>query len=102
MPDVPLLMDYATTQEQKQMLATFAARQAMGRPFFAPAGVPAPVVTMLRRAFDATLRDPEFLAEAQKTGLEINPVSGARVQELVEEIYRTPPEVIKKMVGLSE
>jgi tripartite-type tricarboxylate transporter receptor subunit TctC len=102
MPDVPLLSDYATTDEQKQMLATFVARQVMGRPFFAPQAVPSATVKVLRDAFDATMSDGEFLAEAKKTRLEINPVSGARVQELVAEIYRTPRGVIQKMIELSK
>ena len=102
LPDVPLLSDFATTQEQKQMIATFVARQVMGRPFFAPQQVPAPIVTQLRSAFDATMSDPEYRAEAEKMGLEVNPVSGVRVQEMVAEIYRTPQSVIQKMMDLSK
>lgn len=102
LPNVPLLSDIATTQEQKQMIATFVARQVMGRPFFAPQGVPAETVTTLRTAFDATMRDPEYIAEAEKMRLEVNPVSGVRVQELVAEIYRTPRGVIRKMIELSK
>ena len=99
---VPLLMEYASTDEQKQMLATFVARQVMGRPFFAPQGLPGDTVTLLRSAFDATMRDSEFVAEMEKLRLEVNAVTGARVQELVTEIHRTPRHVIKKMMELSE
>jgi hypothetical protein len=99
--DVPLLLDEARTPEERMMLMSFAARQAMGRPFFAPPGVPAPVLDLLRRAFDSTLSDPEFRAEAEQTGLEINPVRGARVAELVSEIYRTPLDVVRRMIELS-
>jgi tripartite-type tricarboxylate transporter receptor subunit TctC len=99
--DVPLLLDEARTPEERMMLMSFAARQAMGRPFFAPPGIPAPVLDLLRRAFDSTLSDPEFRAEADQTGLEINPVRGARVAELVSEIYRTPPDVVRRMIELS-
>ena len=102
LPDVPLLSDLATNEEQRQMIATFVARQVMGRPFFAPQQVPASTVVALREAFDATMRDPDYRAEAEKMGLEVNPVSGARVQDMVAEIYRTPRTVIQKMMKLSK
>ena len=84
------------------MIATFVARQVMGRPFFAPQQVPASTVVSLREAFDATMRDPEYRAEAEKMRLEVNPVSGAQVQDMVAEIYRTPRAVIQKMMNLSK
>ena len=84
------------------MIATFVARQVMGRPFFAPQQVPASTVVALREAFDATMRDPEYRAEAEKMRLEVNPVSGAQVQDMVAEIYRTPRAVIQKMMKLSK
>ncbi len=100
--DVPLLSDFATNEEQRQMIATFVARQVMGRPFFAPQQVPAPTVAALRDAFDRTMGDPEYRVEAEKMGLEVNPVSGSRVQDMVAEIYRTPRSVIQKMIELSK
>jgi tripartite-type tricarboxylate transporter receptor subunit TctC len=68
------------------------ARQVMGRPFLAPPGVPKERVAVLRKAFMETMKDPKFLAEAQKMNLEVTPVSGEKLQELVAELYRTPPE----------
>ena len=102
LPNVPLLSDLATTEEQRQMIATFVARQVMGRPFLAPQQVPAATLSTLRQAFDATMSDAEYRAEAEKMGLEVNPVSGARVEAMVAEIYRTPPGVIRKMMDLSK
>ena len=101
LPDVPLLLDMATSEEQRMMLMSFAVRQAMGRPFFAPPDLADPTLALLRQAFDATMSDPEFRADAEKSGLEINPVKGARVAELVSEIYRTPPEIIRRMIDMS-
>jgi tripartite-type tricarboxylate transporter receptor subunit TctC len=72
------------------------ARQVMGRPYLAPPNVPAERVAALREAFAATLTDPGFRAEAAKTDLEINPVSGADVEKLVKEVYATPPDIIAK------
>jgi tripartite-type tricarboxylate transporter receptor subunit TctC len=99
---VPLIMDFAKTPEQKQILRLVFARQAMGRPFVAPPGLPKERVAMLRSAFMETMNDKEFLAEAEKMKLEINPVSGEKVQALVEETYRTPKpvaEMVANMLG---
>src|SRR4029079_14225193 len=65
LPDVPLLFDFATTDAQRQMLKLVLSRQDMGRPFMAPPGVPDDRKAALRKAFDETMRDPEFLEEAR-------------------------------------
>ena len=93
LPHVPLIMDYAKTEEQKQIFKLVFARQPMGRPFLAPPGIPAERVTVLRKAFMDTMKSSEFLAEAEKMQLEINPVSGDAVQTIVQEVYRTPKAV---------
>src|SRR5262249_37568659 len=94
LPDVPLITDFATTDRQRQILRLVFSRQAMARPFVAPPGIPPERRAALRAAFDATMRDPEFLAEAKQRGLEVNPVSGPEIDKLVGELYRTPPEII--------
>jgi len=96
LPDVPLVMDFATTDEQRQILKMIFARNVMCRPYLAPPTVPADRVAALRDAFMATITDPDFRAEADKTNLEINPVSGVEVEKLVKEIYATPPDVVAK------
>jgi len=96
LPDVPLVMDFAKTEEQRQILKMIFARQVMGRPYVAPPNLPADRVATLRQAFTDTMTDKDFLAEADKTQLEINPVSGAEVEKLVREVYATPPDVIAK------
>ena len=96
LPDVPLVMDLVRSEEQKALLRLVFARQVMGRPFLAPPGVPPERLALLRKAFMQTMQDSAFLAEAQKLNLEITPVSGERVQELVAEVYRTPPEILGK------
>jgi tripartite-type tricarboxylate transporter receptor subunit TctC len=93
---VPLVMDLVKTEEQKAVLRLVFARQVMGRPFLTPPGVPKERLALLRKAFLETMRDKAFLAEAQKLNLEITPVTGEKVQELVAEMYRTPPEVLAK------
>jgi tripartite-type tricarboxylate transporter receptor subunit TctC len=96
LPDVPLAMDFAKTDEQRQILKMIFARNVMGRPFLAPPNLPADRVALLRKAFMDTMTDKDFLAEAQKTDLEINPVSGEEVEKLVKEVYATPADIIAK------
>ena len=96
LPDVPLAMDFAKTDEQRQILKLVLARNVMGRPYLAPPSVPADRVAALRDAFMATMADKDFRAEADKTNLEINPVSGAEVEKLVKEVYATAPDVVAK------
>ncbi|AMN38620.1 Bug family tripartite tricarboxylate transporter substrate binding protein [Rhodoplanes sp. Z2-YC6860] len=100
LPDVPLIIDLAKTDEQRQILKLIFARQVMGRPFIAPPGLPQDRVDALRSAFMATMQDPELLADAEKTQMEITPVSGDKVQALVKEVYSTPPEIVQKAASL--
>jgi tripartite-type tricarboxylate transporter receptor subunit TctC len=100
LPDVPLVVDLAKTDEERQILTLIFARQVMGRPFLAPPGIPADRADALRQAFMDTMTDPAFVAEAEKAQLEVNPVAGEDLQKLVVEIYRTPPEVAQKAAQL--
>ena len=100
LPDVPLIIDLAKTDEQKQILKLIFARQVMGRPYLAPPGIPADRAAALRQAFLDTMTDKDFLADAEKAQLEITPVDGATIQKLVAEVYQTPPEVAKKAAEL--
>ena len=93
LPHVPLITDLAKSDEQKQIFQLVFARQPMGRPFLAPPGMPAERVAVLRRAFMETMKNGEFLADAERMKLEINPVSGEAVQTIVQEVHRTPKAV---------
>jgi tripartite-type tricarboxylate transporter receptor subunit TctC len=94
LPDVPLVMDFAKTDKQRQILKMVFARNVMGRPYLAPPNLPASRLAALRDAFMATMADKDFLAEADKTQLEINPVSGADVEALVKDVYATPADIV--------
>jgi tripartite-type tricarboxylate transporter receptor subunit TctC len=101
LPDVPTVMDFAKTDQDRQIFKVMLARQVMAWPFAAPPGVPAERVAILRKGFDETVRDPEFLAEAERLSLEVTPVSGERVQGLIEELYRTTsPELTAKIAAM--
>ena len=94
LPDVPLLMHFASGDRQRQILRMIWSRQVMGRPFVAPPGIPDDRKQALRKAFDQTMADPEFLAEAKARGLEVNPVSGVDLDKLIHQIYQTPTDVV--------
>ena len=97
LPDVPLIMDFAATDRQRQMLRLVFSRQSMARPFVAPPGIPEDRKQALRAAFDETMADPEFLAEAKARGLEVNPVSGVDIDKLIRELYQTPADVVAEV-----
>ena len=102
LPDVPLIMDLAKSQEDKDALELIYARQEFGRPFLAPPGVPADRAEALQTAFMATMKDPAFLDDAKKQDLEINPVGGKRVGELIAKIYKAPKEIVQRAKEASE
>jgi tripartite-type tricarboxylate transporter receptor subunit TctC len=96
MADVPLSLDLAKTDEQRQILKLFLTSQETARPFTAPPGIPEDRRAALVAAFDATMKDPEFLAEATKLNLDINPLAGKTITELLTELYATPKAVVEK------
>ncbi len=97
MPDVPLILEQAKTPEQKQSLDLALARLEFGRPFFMPPNVPAERVNAIRRAFDAVMKDKEFLDEADKLKIEIDPLGGEQVAALIEQIYKTPAATVERV-----
>jgi len=94
---VPLITDFASTERQRQIVNLVLSRQAMGRPLVAPPGTPAERKEALRRAFDATMADPAFIAEATARGLEVNPVKGADLDRLLAALYATPASIIAEV-----
>jgi tripartite-type tricarboxylate transporter receptor subunit TctC len=100
--DVPLIFDLAKTESDRQALALAVARVEFGRPFFLPPNVPAARVEALRRAFDATMKDPGFMAEEEAAKLEIDPASGEQVAALIEQLYRTPPDTVARVRAAME
>jgi len=93
---VPLATDLVSNPEQLQIIRLLLASQAMARPFAAPPELPAGRKAALIAAFDATMRDADFLAEAQKLSFEIHPVSAATVEGFLAEVYATPKDVLAR------
>jgi tripartite-type tricarboxylate transporter receptor subunit TctC len=98
--DVPFVLDLAHNAEQKQAIEFLYAGQGIGRPFVAPPGLPPQRLQMLRDAFDATMKDPEFVADARKNKLDVEPENGAHLAALIDRIYATPKPIIERIGNL--
>jgi tripartite-type tricarboxylate transporter receptor subunit TctC len=93
---VPLLIDLVSDADTKKVLGLLAFPEEMGRPFFMPAGTPKAYVEVMRKAFDETLKDPAFLADAEKIRLEVDPVTGAKMQNMIKQAFDTPKALIEQ------
>lgn len=96
LPDVPLVLDLAASDEGKAILKLIFARQVMAWPYIAPPDIPEDRAAALRFAFMQTMKDKEFMAEAAKSKLEIRPVTGASIQELVQDVYASPAPIVQR------
>ena len=96
LPNVPLVFELVKSEEQTQILKLLIATQVLARPFAAPPEIPGDRTQILRKAFDDTMSDPDFRAEADRLSIDVNPISGPSIQALVEEIYTTPKDVLTK------
>jgi len=101
-PDVPLMHELAKTPEQRSILALISSPVSLGRPFFTTPDTPPERVAALRDAYAATMKDADFLAEAQALKLDIKPMSGERVTQIVDETINVPAELIAKAKAVLE
>ena len=102
LPDVPSALDLVRDPESKRVMELILMRQEAGRPFAAPPGVPADRIAALRTAFQETLRDPAFVAEAQKTQLEIEPMTGEEIEAMLAKAYAAPKAIVQRAAALVE
>jgi tripartite-type tricarboxylate transporter receptor subunit TctC len=102
LPDVPSALDLVDDPESKQVLELILIRQEAGRPFAAPPGVPSDRLAALRHAFEATLGDAEFRADADKAQLEIEPLTAAEIETLLAKAYSAPKPIVQKAAALVE
>ncbi len=100
LPDVPLITELVKSPEQLKVVKLLVASQVMARPFAAPPGTPADRVAALRKAFDDTMKDPAFLADAKRLNMDIDPVPPAAIDKLLAELYATPKEIVAKAVEI--
>jgi tripartite-type tricarboxylate transporter receptor subunit TctC len=97
-PGVPHAADLAVGPEQQQILRVLMASQGMARPFVAPPDIPADRKAALMAAFDATMTDPDFLADARKLSLDVRPVTGTAIEKILADVYTTPKDVLAKTI----
>jgi tripartite-type tricarboxylate transporter receptor subunit TctC len=92
-PSAAAARDLLTDPRKRDIFNLLTASAVVGRPYIAPKGVPADRLAALRAAFDATMKDPEFLADSEKQHLAVTPMTGAEVETFVKDLYRTPPDI---------
>ena len=95
--NAPTMLELAKTDADRAALTMMFARTEYGRPYFAPPDVPPARIEALRRAFEATMHDPDFVADAAQLQLELSPMRGEEVQALVAKLARTPPEIVARV-----
>jgi tripartite-type tricarboxylate transporter receptor subunit TctC len=95
LPNIPLITDFADNEDELMAMELIFSRQVMGRPYLAPPRIPIDRHTALKNAFDATTRDPDFLADALRIQLEINPVNGQEIDDLIARIYDASDDVVR-------
>lgn len=98
--DVPFALDLAETEFDREVLKFIFTKYDILRLYFVPAGVPSDRVAALRTGFDETMKDPAFLADAEKAKIEVAPVSGVDVQKLIADLYQMPKNVVEKASAL--
>lgn len=101
LPNVPLIMEFAKSDLDRQALELLFTPQAVAWPLVAPPEVPADQVSILRRAFDATMKDPAFIAEATRMRIDVEPVSGEAMQKIVQRIGAFDRTVIERALQLT-
>jgi tripartite-type tricarboxylate transporter receptor subunit TctC len=97
LPEVPTAVDLARNDEERQILSAIMAAAEVGSAFFTTPGVPADRLNALRRAFDATMQDKEFLADVERTKLSVSPMKGEDLQQLVKQVSDLPPSLLEKV-----
>jgi tripartite-type tricarboxylate transporter receptor subunit TctC len=94
--NVPLLINLVTNGDTKKVLGLLDFQGELGRPFLMPPGTPKEYVAAMRKAFDETLKDPAFLADAEKSRLEVEPVTGAEMEKMIKAAYETPKPLVEQ------
>ena len=97
LPNVPMLLDYVKDKEHRLMWDVMIAIGTMGRPLAAPPGVSAELIAILRKAFEATMKDPAYVAEMEKSNREITPTGGADMQRMMQEVAKVPQATLTKL-----
>jgi hypothetical protein len=104
LPDVPFALDLAKTDEDRALMAFYVSSEQIGRSFLAPPEIPPDRVVILRKAYDETMQDPQFLSEIEKSRSEFSPLPGDKLQKLVAAASEVSPAIvahIRQILGIS-
>jgi tripartite-type tricarboxylate transporter receptor subunit TctC len=93
---VPHIWQFVKTEENRKIVEMIIGQQVFQRSYIAPPGVAPEALTILRTSFDATMKDPQFQADADKMRIDISPLPGAKVQEIVAKLHATPKDIVEK------
>ena len=99
---VPTIADLVTDKEDREVLEVVFARQVMAFPFAAPPGTPSDRLATLRAAFEATVADPQFIAEAKTAGIAVNPVKAPEMEAIIRQVYASPPDLVARVKAIME
>jgi tripartite-type tricarboxylate transporter receptor subunit TctC len=99
-PDAPTARELAKDAADRNLIEILEMPYALSRPYAAPPEVPPERARALQQAFMATQKDPAYLADADKVGIEISPIGGAEIRKLIEQIAKTPPDQLKRIENL--
>jgi tripartite-type tricarboxylate transporter receptor subunit TctC len=93
--------DLLTDPKNREIFGLLTASAVIGRPYIAPKAVPADRLAALRAAFDATMKEPEFLADSERQRLLVTPMTGSEVETYIRELHRTSPDVVAAAKAIS-
>jgi tripartite-type tricarboxylate transporter receptor subunit TctC len=102
LPDIPTMVELGSTEEARQILGFYASAAEIGRSIVAPPALPPATVAALRRAFEEMLGDPMFLEDVKRNGIQLKPMRGERLQDLVRQVANFPPSLIDKAQAARE
>ena len=102
LPDVPTVLELVDNERDRNALKLIASTSTVGRAFMSTPGVPADRVEVLRKAFDDMMKDPKFLAEAERRKLGVDPMGGEELAAIVADVMRQPPDVVARMMEVTK
>ena len=100
LPDVPGVLDYVTKDQDRQVIELLLSRLSLGRPFIAPPELPPERAAALRSAFDKLLQDPEFLPDAKKSSLPVQPIAAQEAEDIIRRLYQYPKTIVERTRNL--
>ena len=101
-PDVPIARELAKGERERKLIEAIEVPYKLSRPFAAPPGVPADRARALQAAFMAAHQDKQFLADAEKAGIDISPIGATEVLDLIRRVAETPPDLLRSIEKLIE